>query len=130
VYSHDVNDYLRDAAAAEVTAKDFRTWVATVSAAAALAAIDPPTSATKERTLANAVIAAVAQELGNTPAVCRASYIHPKVLADFGTGDLHEDWAALPRRRAGLTTEERHTLVVLGGRPRTRRRQAAAAAAA
>jgi DNA topoisomerase-1 len=128
VYSHDVNGYLRDAAAADVTAKDFRTWVATVSAAAALAEIEPPTSATEERTLANEVIATVANELGNTPAVCRASYIHPKVLTDFGSGALHEDWRSPPRRRAGLTISERRTLVVLGGRKRKRRpRQAEAA---
>jgi DNA topoisomerase-1 len=127
VYSHDVNDYLREAAAAEVTAKDFRTWVATVSAAAGLASLEPPSSATEARTLANEVIAAVAEELGNTAAVCRASYIHPKVLSDFGSGDLHEDWVSAPRRRAGLTIEERRTLVVLGGR-RTKRRRGVAAA--
>jgi DNA topoisomerase-1 len=123
-----VNDYLREAAATDVTAKDFRTWVATVSAAAALAGVDPPTSATEERTLVNEAIAAVAKELGNTPAVCRASYIHPKVLADFGSGTLQEDWASPPRRRAGLTIEERRTLVVLGGRTRRRRSRHAAAA--
>jgi DNA topoisomerase-1 len=128
VYSHDVNDYLRVAAAADVTAKDFRTWVATVSAAAALAGIEPPTSATEERTLVNQVIATVAKELGNTPAVCRASYIHPQVLTDFGSGALHDDWKSPPRRRAGLTIEERRTLVVLGGRKRKRRSRQAAAA--
>ena len=129
VYSHDVNDYLREAADADITAKDFRTWVATVSAAAQLASIEAPASAVEERRLANEVVAAVAKELGNTPAVCRASYIDPKVLTGFGSGELQEDWALPPRRRAGLTPDERHTLVVLGSRGRQRRagRQAAAA---
>jgi DNA topoisomerase IB len=77
---------------------------------------------------ANEVIATVAKELSDTRAVCRASYIHPKVLADFGSGDLYDDWRSPPRRRSGLTIEERHTLVVLDGRTRKRRRTAAAAA--
>ena len=102
IYSHDVNNYLREAARADVTAKDFRTWVATVSAAAQLASIEAPASAVEARKFAGEVVAAVAKELGNTPAVCRTSYIHPTVLTGFGSGELHEDWASPPRRRGGL----------------------------
>jgi DNA topoisomerase-1 len=126
VYSNDVNDYLREAAGVEVTAKDFRTWVATVSAASALASVDAPTSETEAKTLLNAVVREVASELGNTPAVCRASYIHPQVLSTFEAGELQDAWSASPRRRARLTAAERRTLTVLGGHPVRRRRARAA----
>ena len=107
VYSNDVNDYLREAAGVDVTAKDFRTWVATVSAASALASVDAPTSETEAKTVLNAVVREVASELGNTPAVCRASYIHPQVLSTFEAGELQDRVVRVPtsagpahRRRA------------------------------
>ena len=125
VHSHDVNDYLRDASGADITAKDFRTWVATVATASALGPLEPPTSEREEREATKAAIEAVALDLGNTPAVCRASYVHPKVLDTFGTGTLHDVWSTTPRRRARLTVDERRTQVLLGSRAR-----AAAATAA
>ena len=129
VYSNDVNDYLRDAAGVDITAKDFRTWVATVSAAAALGPLDSPGSEKESKEVVNDVIRDVALELGNTPAVCRASYIHPKVLADFTSGALRDEWSMAAPRRAGLTLEERHTLVVIDpSRRRHHRRRAVAAA--
>ena len=127
VYSNDVNDYLRDAAGVDITAKDFRTWVATVSAAAALGTLDPPSSDTESKAVVNEVIRDVALELGNTPAVCRASYIHPKVLTDFASGALRDEWSVAAPRRAGLTLEERHTLLVIDPSQRRQRRQRAAA---
>jgi DNA topoisomerase IB len=81
-----VNDYLREATGAEITAKDFRTWHATVLAAAALAASDEPgdTKASRKRAVA-AAMNEVASYLGNTPAIARASYVDPRVI------DLYED---------------------------------------
>jgi DNA topoisomerase IB len=81
-----VNDYLRDATGAEITAKDFRTWHATVLAAAALAGSDEPgdTKASRRRAVAGAM-REVASYLGNTPAIARRSYVDPRVV------DLYED---------------------------------------
>jgi DNA topoisomerase-1 len=128
VHSHDVNDYLRDAAGADITAKDFRTWVATVSAAAALGPLDPPSSQREERAVVKAVVDEVAGVLGNTPAVCRASYVHPRVLESFATGALHDVWSATPPRRVRLTLDERRTQALLSP-GRARRRGTAAIAA-
>jgi DNA topoisomerase I len=86
--SADVNAYIRRAAGAEFTAKDFRTWAGTVKAASKLAALSrPATKAATERAVCG-VIKEVAAELGNTPAVCRKSYVHPVVLNAFAEGDF------------------------------------------
>jgi DNA topoisomerase-1 len=120
VHSHDVNDYLREAAGSEITAKDFRTWVATVATASALGPLDPPTSQREEKAILKEVIGEVAADLGNTPAVCRASYVHPLVLETFSTGALQESWSVTPPRRARLTLEERKTRALLTSRRRQR----------
>jgi DNA topoisomerase I len=120
VHSHDVNEYLRDAAGTDITAKDFRTWVATVAVASALGPLDPPESEREERALVKGVIEEVAHDLGNTPTVCRASYVHPRVLETFSTGALREAWSTTPPRRARLTLEERRTQALLGRRRRAR----------
>jgi DNA topoisomerase-1 len=119
--SHDVNDYLRDAAGTEITAKDFRTWVATVATASALAALDPPTSEKEERAVVKEVITEVAHDLGNTPTVCRASYVHPRVLETYATGVLQDTWSTTPPRRARLSLDERKTRALLTRRARTAR---------
>ena len=121
IHSHDVNDYLRDAADADVTAKDFRTWVATVSAAAALGPLEPPAAERDQQSVVKEAVCEVARDLGTTPAVCRTSYVHPKVLSAFGTGELHEVWSATPARRAQLSVDERRTGALLAAR-RTRAR--------
>ena len=121
IQSHDVNGYLREAADADITAKDFRTWIATVSAAGALGRLDPPSSEREEQEMVRAVVADVAEDLGNTPAIARASYIHPKVLTSFGTGELAEEWSTTPPRRARLTIDERRTQMFLSSRPRRRK---------
>jgi DNA topoisomerase-1 len=92
--SADVNAYIRRAAGAEFTAKDFRTWAGTVLAAAQLAALpEAKTKTSLERALCG-VIKEVAAELGNTPAVCRKSYVHPAVIEAFTAGTF-------PAARAG-----------------------------
>ena len=93
VDSGAVNAYLRDATGADFTAKDFRTWGGTLAAFQRFARTPLPVAAdggpAGERALAalqNAVVAEVARALGNTPAVCRASYIDPVVFAGWRDG--------------------------------------------
>lgn len=88
VSSDDVNAYIRDAMGEEFSAKDFRTWAGTVSAARALRDMDPPTSLTDARRNLSRCVKAVAGLLGNTPTVCRSSYIHPRVFDLYEAGDL------------------------------------------
>jgi DNA topoisomerase-1 len=84
VDSEHVNAYLRASAGDDFTAKDFRTWQGTRSCAVRLAALHPPQkSPTARRRQVAEVVAAVADELGNTPSVCRKSYIYPGVIDRF-----------------------------------------------
>jgi DNA topoisomerase-1 len=108
--STEVNDYLRDAAGADVTAKDFRTWMATLMAGRALSSLDPPASATAARREVNAVLDDVASRLRNTRAVCRSSYVHPRLLSSFADGSLPELWRADGAARRGLRADERALL--------------------
>ena len=85
VRSDEVNGYLREASGGEMTAKDFRTWHATVLAATRLAASEPQRSATGRRRTVAAAMRAVAELLGNTPTVARSSYVDPRVV------DLYHD---------------------------------------
>ncbi|MEU5219668.1 DNA topoisomerase IB [Streptomyces sp. NPDC020807] len=88
VRAEDLNAYLRERSGRDITAKDFRTWHATVLAAVALAVSARAADGTK-RTRSRAVTRAVrevADYLGNTPAVCRASYIDPVVIEHFEDG--------------------------------------------
>ena len=83
----DVNVYLKELVGLEITAKDFRTWHATVMAAVALAVSQ---SVAGSETARRRAIARAAREvagyLGNTPAVCRASYINPRVIELYEEG--------------------------------------------
>ncbi|HKD66151.1 MAG TPA: hypothetical protein VKB84_04870 [Candidatus Binataceae bacterium] len=85
IESGDVNDYLREISGRELTAKDFRTWAATNLAVLALSVLAEE-KPTKKGTLT--VIKQVAEQLGNTPAVCRKCYIHPAVFEGYLTGTL------------------------------------------
>jgi DNA topoisomerase I len=80
VHADDVNAYIKDTGGADFTAKDFRTWNATVLAAVALADGDKVESSTSRRRAVTSAVKTVAAYLGNTPAVCRASYIDPRVI--------------------------------------------------
>lgn len=88
ITSDDVNAYIREAMGEQFSAKDFRTWAGTVSAARALRDIDVPTSPTDAKRKVTVCVKAVAGLLGNTPTVCRSSYVHPKVFSMFETGEL------------------------------------------
>lgn len=84
--SDDVNNYLREIAGAEFSAKDFRTWAGTVLAALALRQFERfDTKAQAKKNLV-AAVERVAERLGNTPSVCRKCYIHPVVLNSYLAG--------------------------------------------
>ena len=87
VRSEDINAYIKEIAGGDFTAKDFRTWNATVLAALSLAltADGETTRTSRKRTMA-AAVRQVADFLGNTPAVCRNSYIDPRVFDRFRGG--------------------------------------------
>ena len=87
VKAGDVNDYLREVTGGDHTAKDFRTWSATVLAAVALAVSESAAaSVTARKRAVVRAVKEVADYLGNTPSVCRASYIHPRVIDLYGDG--------------------------------------------
>jgi DNA topoisomerase-1 len=86
VRSEDVNEYLRSAAGADVTAKDFRTWAGTVSAYRALRGEEPPASTRAARKTIVRAMRETAERLGNTPAVARQAYVHPAVIAAYANG--------------------------------------------
>src|ERR1700722_12187463 len=87
VTAADINDYLREVSGGDYTAKDFRTWHATVLAAVGLAVSESAASSESARKRAIArVVQEVAEYLGNTPAVARASYIDPRVIEHYEAG--------------------------------------------
>jgi DNA topoisomerase I len=87
VRSDDINAYIKEQTGGDFTAKDFRTWSATVLAAVALASSFPQARSRTARTRAiSRAVKEVAHYLGNTPAVCRASYIDPRVFDRFRSG--------------------------------------------
>jgi DNA topoisomerase-1 len=88
IQSQDVNAYIRDAAQGAFSSRQFRTWAATRLAATALGALEPEMTKHGQARQINSVVDDIAGRLMNTRAVCRASYIHPKVFEDFATGAL------------------------------------------
>lgn len=88
VSSHDVNDYIRQAMGDSFSAKDFRTWMGTLRCAQSLAEQELASSPAQARRIIAACVKETAGMLGNTPSVCRSSYIHPKVFEYYGTGEL------------------------------------------
>lgn len=136
VGSSDVNDYLRDAGGADFTAKDFRTWHATVHALQLIR--QPPGEAGGARASAKQVLAEVAARLGNTVAVCKKAYVHPKVLELTLAGEQERQACELARtaarRRLGLSAAEVDLMEFLAGTtraasPQTRHRAGGASRA-
>lgn len=118
----EVNSYLKTATAPEYSAKDLRTWAGTLLAAMELAELGAAgDDATVKKNLVKAV-KNVAVELGNTPTVCRGSYIHPAVLRMYQKGRTLEDFAPRQKRRikkiqADLEPEEKALLRLLSETP-------------
>jgi DNA topoisomerase-1 len=126
--SRDVNSWLDEVAQGGFTAKDFRTWGATVRVAAALHPLGPPESSTAARRNLVEAVKAAAEHLANTPTVCRNSYVHPGVIEAYHDGSLCEiterDIRRVEARRPGLSRNEALLVVAL------QRRQAASIEAA
>ena len=120
VRSEDVNAYVKEVAGDGFSAKDFRTWHGTVYAAAALAAAgEVPASQTARRRRISAAVKEVAAELGNTPAVARASYIDPRIFDAYDAGLVLDQHVLLEAAEPGhLPTQHpewtRHGLAVEG----------------
>ena len=106
ISSTEVNDYIHQHAGEEFTAKDFRTLGATLCAAGQLS--EAPVEGTSPVQRAREVVAHVAGRLGNTPAICRRSYIHPRVLSALDDPELATAWqkARAGKARAGLSSAE------------------------
>jgi DNA topoisomerase I len=83
IHSDDLNTRFKELVGAEYTVKDLRTWHGTVLAAAAFVDADPPVNKTVIKRVESAVMKEVAEELGNTPAVARASYVDPRVVEGY-----------------------------------------------
>jgi DNA topoisomerase-1 len=111
VDSADVNEYLREITGEDITAKDFRTWAATHLAAQALREFELFDSGAKRKKAIVDAVKKVAQHLGNTPAICRRSYIHPAILDGYMDGTLLHSLAEaaaayLEENIHGMTPEE------------------------
>jgi DNA topoisomerase IB len=113
--SGQVNDYLRDAMGDDFTAKDFRTWGATLQAIILLARTPLPQSASDRsfKSEISAVVKQVAAELRNTPAVCRKSYINPFVFDAWRSGMIQKAFHGGLKLAAPRQTETR-VLAFLG----------------
>ena len=97
ISSTDINAYLKEVIGEDVSAKDFRTWHATVLMAVGLAvSTSAPTSPSGRKRAVSRAVTEVSQYLGNTPAVCRSSYIDPRIV------DLYDDGVTVARSLARL----------------------------
>jgi DNA topoisomerase-1 len=129
VDSSDVNEYLQEIAGDDFTAKDFRTWGGTLLAAAMIRALGETDAACKASLLE--AIDKVAKQLGNTPTICRKSYIHPAVLEAFVEREAWERWNVAcekPMGHASLRAHERRLLKYLSMCERARQPRTAKAA--
>jgi DNA topoisomerase-1 len=131
--SGEVNAYLREISGEDFTAKDFRTWAGTVAASMALQEfLEIDDDAGRKKAIVRA-IEDVAEQLGNTPTVCRACYVHPEVLSSYLDGTLIDALSArargVGRGAHALRAEEAAVLGLLQARlareRRSRRRPAA-----
>ena len=101
--STDVNNYLRELTGADFTAKDYRTWAGSALALTLLRELEwQPESSAKKHVVG--MVKQVAEELRNTPAVCRKCYIHPALIEAFHAGELAD--LRLAAARKGLRSEE------------------------
>ena len=107
VTSDDVNQYLREASSGnDFTAKDFRTWAATVLALNALREVVTFDSDSEAKQNVVAAIDSVARKLGHTRAVCRRSYVHPLVIDSYMKGSLEKVLNAEVRGARRLKVDE------------------------
>jgi DNA topoisomerase I len=107
VRSDEINEYIHERIGDEFTAKNFRTWHGTVLAAIALAGEQPPRSEAAAKRAISGAVEEVSEALGNTPAVCRASYIDPRVFDRFRDGVTVQP---APSGNGRLTAKQRHQI--------------------
>jgi DNA topoisomerase-1 len=112
-----LNEYIGEHLGNGFTAKDFRTWGGTLLAAVELGRHGPPASETEAKRVVARVMRKVADELGNTPAVARASYVSPAVVDHYLAGRTLEDFRP-KSRKANLRADEAALLRMLRSRPR------------
>ncbi len=131
VKDRHVNDYIQSIIGRDFTAKDFRTWVGTLLCSIALAMQGQGTSKTDRKRRVRKAVVATAEQLGNTPAVCRSSYICPRLLDEYMEGKpfemLRKTRRGSPVVRAGLSMEEKALLKFLRETIADRRRHPRAA---
>ena len=113
-----MNAYLQQITGQEFTAKDFRTWAGTVTATCALQDLGEYETQTQAKKNVVRAIEAASKHLGNTPAICRKSYIHPEIIDAYLNGSLlkalqHEDEQAVIAALHGLHPEEIAVLAFL-----------------
>ncbi len=102
----DINNYLKTITAPEFSAKDFRTWGGTLLTAIELAEIGAADDEKAAKKNICSAIKRVAEQLGNTPTVCRASYIHPAVLKSYESGVTLAEFEKKKKRRIKLAQDE------------------------
>lgn len=122
ITSSDVNDYLRQFGAEDISAKDFRTWAGTVLTAVALAEFDAVNVEAAAKRNIRQAINQVAMRLGNTPTICRKCYIHPEILCGYLEGDFVIT-GKLTSRTSELTAAEAGTLAFLHRRLKSQSRR-------
>jgi DNA topoisomerase-1 len=111
ITSAEVNSYIQSIIGDDFSAKDFRTWNGGLAAAAFLQEAEPVESKAQAERMIRDCIKAVSQRLGNTPAVCRACYIHPAVIDAYRAGTLSKP-------RAGTNPERRLIRLLKAARSR------------
>lgn len=117
----DVNTWLKEAGGGDYTAKQFRTWRATLLCAKELAAEPPPEARTAQDRIVREAIKKTALNLNHTPATCRKYYIHPALIDAYRTGFLHHVMNSKPPRlkagngTAGLHADERRVFKIITG---------------
>lgn len=131
VKDRHVNDYIRSIAGETFTAKDFRTWAGTLLCSISLAMSGQASSRRERQRKVRKAIEATAEQLGNTPAVCRSSYVCPRLIEEYMAGKpfemLRKTRRGSPVVRAGLSMEEKALLKFLRETIADRRRQPRAA---
>ncbi len=117
VKDRHVNDYIQAVIGRDFTAKDFRTWAGTLLCSIALAMQGQAETKTERKRRVRKAIVATAEQLGNTPAVCRSSYICPRLLDEYMEGapfeQLRKTRKGSPVVRIGLSMEEKALLKFL-----------------
>ncbi len=112
ISSSDVNEYLRRITGENYTAKDFRTWYGTYHAAVELMKYEAFTADAEAKRNILETIKVVAKKLGNTPAICRKSYIHPIIFSCYLDNTLTANLSKIIRKSASkLTTHEERVLL-------------------